>query len=187
MISWILLIAGLALWVAAHAWKRVAPAHRASFGDKGKGIVAGLVVLSVILMVIGYRGAEGAFYWGRSPALVGINNILMVLAFYIYAVGGPKGDRVWLGTKLRHPQLTGYSLWAIAHLLVNGDTPSFVLFGGLLVWALGSVVAINAAEGPWTPPNRAPKRKELTYVIATVVIVVVVMLIHWALGVQPWG
>jgi hypothetical protein len=48
-----LLILGVALWVAAHLWKRVAPAHRASFGEKGNGIVALILALSVVLMVIG--------------------------------------------------------------------------------------------------------------------------------------
>lgn len=187
MISWTLLIAGLALWVVAHLFKRIAPGPRAKLGDKGKALFALLVVASVVLMVIGYRGAEGTFYWGRSAPLIGINNLLMILAFYIFAVGGPKGDRVWLGTKLRHPQLTGFSIWAAAHLLVNGDTPSFVLFGGLLVWALGSVVLINAQDGPWAPPNRAPASKELTYVILSLVIVALVMVVHYWLGVTPWG
>lgn len=187
MISWILLLVGLGTWVGAHLFARIAPAARANLGAKGKGLVALMVVASIVLMVIGYRGAEGTFYWGRSGALVGINNLLMLLAFYCYAVGGPKGDRIWLGTKLRHPQLVGFSLWAVAHLLVNGDTPSFVLFGGLLAWALGSIVLINAQDGPWTPPARAAKRKEFTYIIATLVIVVIVMGIHYALGVQPWG
>ncbi|MBL4627068.1 MAG: NnrU family protein [Roseicyclus sp.] len=187
MMAWTLLIAGIALWCAAHLFKRLAPAPRARLGDRGKALFAVLIVASVVLMVIGYRGAEGAIYWGRSPALVGITSLLMILAFYVYAVGGPKGDRIWLGTKLRHPQLVGFSLWAVAHLLVNGDAPSFVLFGGLLAWALGSVFLINAQDGPWTPPNRAPKRKELIYIIAALVVTAVVMVIHNWLGVQPWG
>jgi uncharacterized membrane protein len=139
------------------------------------------------LMVIGYRAAEGTFYWGRTPAMTGINNLLMVLAFYIYAVGGPKGPRVWIGTKLRHPQLTGFSIWAASHLLVNGDTPSFILFGGLLVWAIVEMLIINAQDGPWTPPPRATQAKEIIYIIAAVVATVAVMLLHNWLGVQPWG
>lgn len=182
-----ILIAGVALWWAAHLFKRLAPDLRAKMGNPGQGVVALAIISSVVLMVLGYRQADGAVFWGRSSALVGINNLLMVVAFYIYAVGGPKGDRVWLGTKLRHPQLTGFSIWAIAHLMVNGDTPSFILFGGLLIWAIVEVLLINAQDGPWTPPNRAPKKKEITYVVATVVIVVVVMGIHYALGVTPWG
>jgi uncharacterized membrane protein len=181
------LILGVALWWGAHLFKRLAPGPRAAMGNAGKGVVALLLVLSVVLMVIGYRGAEGTVYWGRSPALVGINNLLMLIAFYIYAVGGPKGQRVWLGTKLRHPQLTGFSIWAVGHLLVNGDTPSFVLFGGLLIWALAEIVVINAQDGPWVPPERAPVRKEITYLVVTAVIVAVIMVIHNWLGVRPWG
>ncbi|PWJ22083.1 NnrU family protein [Jannaschia seohaensis] len=182
-----ILIAGVALWWAAHLFKRVAPEARAKLGDPGKGIVAVAVIASVVLMVIGYRQADGAWFWGRSPALVGINNLLMILAFYCYAASAAKPAKIWLGTKLRHPQLTGFSIWAVAHLLVNGDVRSFVLFGGLLVWALVEIKLINAQEGPWTPPPRAPMKKEVVALVVTVVVTVVVMLIHNWLGVAPWG
>ncbi len=182
-----LLIAGVALWWAAHLFKRIAPGPRARLGEPGKGLVALLLVGSIILMVIGYRSAEGAFYWGRDPMWVGINNILMVLAFYFYAASGAKGAKIWLGTKVRHPQLTGFSIWAVAHLLVNGDTPSFVLFGGLLIWAIVEILLINAQEGSWTPPPRAPFKKEIVAIVVTIVVVAVVMGIHYWLGVPPWG
>jgi uncharacterized membrane protein len=38
--------------------------------------------------------------------------------------------------KLRHPQLLAVKTWAVAHLLVNGDLASIMLFGGLLAWAV---------------------------------------------------
>lgn len=182
-----LLIAGLGLWVVAHLFKRLSPGLRAPMGKAGKGVVAVALVASVVMMVYGYGAAEGTVYWGRNPALVGVNNLLMLVAFYIYAVGGPKGPRVWIGTKLRHPQLIGFSIWAFAHLLVNGDVPSFVLFGGLLIWAQAEILLINAQDGPWTPPPRAALRKEVIYIVASVVVVVVIMLIHNWLGYQPWG
>jgi uncharacterized membrane protein len=181
-----LLIAGVALWWAAHFFKRIVPGPRAKLGDPGKGLVAVLIVISVVLMVLGYRAAEGTVYWGREPMWVGINNLLMVLAFYCYAASGAKGAKIWLGTKIRHPQLTGFSIWAVAHLLVNGDTPSFILFGGLLVWAILEIVLINAQEGPWDRPAQAPFKKEIVAIVITVVIVCVVMGIHYALGVTPW-
>ncbi len=67
----LILVIGVALWWAAHLFKRVAPEPRAALGDKGKGIVAVLLVLSVILMVVGYRMADGPFWWGPCilPAL----------------------------------------------------------------------------------------------------------------------
>jgi uncharacterized membrane protein len=182
-----LLIAGVVLWCAAHLFKRVAPGPRAAMGNAGKGVVALTLVASVVLMVMGYRAADGEVYWGRSPALVGINNLLMLIAFYIYAVGGPKGARIWIGTKLRHPQLTGFAIWAAAHVLVNGDTPSFILFGGLFIWAIAEMLIINAQDGPWTPPPRAARKKEIVYIVVTVVVVGLVMALHNWLGVQPWG
>lgn len=179
-----LLIIGVLLWVAAHVWKRVAPAHRASFGDKGKGIVAAATILSVVLMVLGYRSADGAVYWDRGNGLVWLNNVLMVLAFYLYAASG-KGTRV---TRLiRHPQLTGFTVWAVAHLLVNGDTASFILFGGLGAWALVQMALINRADGPRGAYHAPPIKSEIIALVATVVVVGVVMGIHYALGAQPWG
>lgn len=182
-----LLILGLILWVAAHMFKRAAPDLRASLGTKGPMVMGPAIILSVVLMVIGYRATDGAVFWGRGNGLVWLNNLLMILAFYLYAVSGPKGAKIWLGTKIRHPQLMGFSVWAVAHVLVNGDVPSFVLFGVLLVWAQAEIVLINRAEGPWTVPPRAPVKKEIVAVVITLVVVVVVMAVHYALGVQPWG
>ena len=182
-----LLIAGVALWWAAHLFKRLAPGLRAKLGTPGQGIVAVLIILSVVLMVLGYRDAEGPIYWGRSPMLVGINNLMMVIAFYFYAASAAKGVKIWLGRKTRHPQLAGFSIWALAHVLVNGDLPSFVLFGGLWAWAVVSILLINRQEGPWTPEPPAPAKKEIVAIVVTLVVTVVVMGIHYALGVQPWG
>lgn len=182
-----LLISGVALWWVAHLFKRLSPGPRAKLGEPGKGIVAVLIVISVILMVLGYRAADGPVYWGRNPMWVGINNLLMVLAFYFYAASGAKDAKIWLGTKVRHPQLTGFSIWAVAHLLVNGDLPSFVLFGGLLAWAIVEVLLINGQAGPWEAPPRAPFKKEIVAIVITAVVLVVVMGIHYALGVTPWG
>ena len=135
-------------------------------------------------MVLGYRAAEGTVYWGRTPALTGINNLLMVLAFYVFAASGAKTK---LTKYIRHPQLTAVMVFAVAHLLVNGDTPSFVLFGGLFAWAAAEVVVINRANGPRGPYHAVPVKKEITAVIVTVVVVAVVSAIHAALGYNPFG
>lgn len=180
----ILLSLGLALWAGVHFWKRIAPDHRAQFGDAGKGIVAVGAVIAIVLMVIGYRGYYGAFYWGRTPALVGINNLLMIFAFYLFAASG-KGTRItcWI----RHPQLTAIIVFSGAHLLVNGDTPSFILFGGLALWALAEMIIITRAEGPRGAYHAPPIKSEGIAVVATVVAVGVVMSIHHMLGYTPWG
>lgn len=180
-----LLILGLALWWAAHLFKRVAPGARAGLGNAGKGLVAVAVLASVALMYFGYGAAKetAAVWWGRNAALVGINNLLMVFAVYLYAASGTGAA---LARRIRHPQLTAVKTWAVAHLLVNGDLPSLILFGGLLAWAVVSVIVINRAEPRWTPKAAKPGA-EWKAILGTVVVTVVIMLVHDWLGYQPWG
>lgn len=180
----IYLILGLLLWAGAHFFKRIAPGPRAAMGDAGKGAVALVSVAGIVLMVIGYRMAEGAFFWGRHPATVGINNLLMLLAVYLFAVSGMKTN---LARRMRHPMLAGVKAWALAHLLVNGDVPSFVLFGGLLAWAVAEVIVINRTVPDWTPPPPAPMRKEVIAVVASVVLYGLIAWVHAWLGYPVFG
>ncbi len=156
---------------------------RATLGDKGKGLVALMLLVSVVLMVIGYRGAEGAFFYGRSPAMVGINNLLMLLSVYMFAVSRMQTK---LAQYIRHPQLTGVKLWAVAHLLVNGDMPSFILFGGILAWAVVEVILISR-QTEWVKPDPAPMKKEIRAVFGTIVLFVGLILVHKGLGYVPYG
>jgi len=188
--AWI--VAGLALWWGAHLFKRLAPAARAGLGDPGKGLVAIGVVAGVVLMVIGYRGsdwlgiagAEQIDLWYPPAYLTHVNNLLMLFAFYLYAASGMKTR---ITRVIRHPQLTAVKTWAIAHLLVNGDLAAIVLFGGLLAWAVVSVIVINRAVPRGPLPEPASVGKEVGAVVGAVGVMVVVMLIHNWLGVQPWG
>ena len=81
----------------------------------------------------------------------------------------------------------GVSICAVAHLIVNGDMPSFVLFGGLLVWAVVEMFVINIQDGLWERPARAAPKKEIVALLITAVVAFAVMGTHFALGVQPWG
>lgn len=44
----------------------------------------------------------------------------------------------------RHPFLWGVAIWALAHLLANGDLPSVILFGSMLALALFGTASIDA-------------------------------------------
>lgn len=188
----ILIVLGLAFWCGAHLFKRLAPERRAEMGDAARGVVALGVVAGVVLMVIGYRGsdwlgipgADFVFLWDPPRFLVHLNNLLMLFAFYLYAASGMKTR---ITRVIRHPQLTAVKVWAVAHLLVQGDLASVVLFGGLLAWAVVSVILINRAVPRPAPPAPASVGREIGAVIGAVVVMVVVMLIHNWLGVQPWG
>jgi uncharacterized membrane protein len=179
-----LIILGLILWWGAHLFKRLAPGPRAELGNPGKGLVAVAVVASVVLMVIGYRGNTAPDLWFPPPFLTHVNNLLMLLAVYLYAASGMKTR---ITRVIRHPQLTAVKTWAIAHLLVNGDLASVVLFGGILAWAVVSVIVINRAEPEWTRPDPAPMGREIGAVVGAVLVTGAIGFVHNWLGVWPFG
>jgi uncharacterized membrane protein len=179
----VLLILGLALWFGAHLFKRIAPGPRAAMGDPGKAVVAVLLVLSVVLMVIGYRGAPYVPIYDPLPGMGHVNNALMLLAVFLFGVGGTKGT---LYPRMRHPMLWGMVVWAVAHLLVNGDLASVVLFGGLGIWALVAMQAINRAQS-WTPPvDGRGFRGDLMNLAGTVVVYGLIAVVHNWLGYNPF-
>lgn len=176
-----ILILGIALWWGAHLFKRVAPARRAAMGDKGKGVVALAILASIVLMVIGYRMTDVINVWYPPSYLVHVNNLLMLLAIWMMSPAGTKGK---LLHKMRHPQLAGFRAWAAAHLLVNGDLASIVLFGGLFLWGIVEVAVINKAEPDWTPGEEGTLSKDAMFLVASVVLLGVIGYIHGWLG--PW-
>ena len=180
---WILLIAGVALWCGAHLFKRVAPARRAAMGDAGKGAVASAIAVGIVLMVIGYRGVDFVYVWAPPTFMVHINNLLVLIAIYMLSPA-PKRGKLIAG--MRHPMLTGFGLWAIAHLLVNGDLASIVLFGGLLIWAIIEPRIINSAEPNWQPETDGTYAKDAMFAAGSVVLLVVIGYIHNWLGVWPF-
>lgn len=183
-----MLIGGLFLWFAAHYFKRLAPAARAKLGDPGKAVVAVLVVAGLVLIIIGYRNTELGFVqvWFPPSWMIHINNLLMLLAFWVYGSSAAKGAKAWPANKIRHPQLTAVKIFTFAHLLVNGDLASIVLFGSLLAWAVGSVILINKAEPDWTPPETAAEKTYVRLLVITLVLFSVVAGIHNWLGYWPF-
>ena len=53
-------------------------------------------------------------------------------------------------TALKHPMLLSIKIWALAHLLVNGDLASAVLFGSFLAYAVYDRISLKSriALGP---------------------------------------
>ena len=183
-----LLILGLFIWSAVHFFKRLAPAGRAAMqdkmGDASKGVIALLLVVSIVLMVIGYRSAPVDFLWGRSAATTGINNLLMLASVALFGLGSSKSR---LRKKMRHPMLAGVVVWAASHLLVNGDTASIILFGGLAVWALAEMVLINRAQPDYTPYDGGSAAGDIRLGVITLVVYGVIAGIHTWLGYFPFG
>ncbi|MDK3073386.1 NnrU family protein [Sedimentitalea sp. JM2-8] len=181
--GWFLLILGVALWWAAHLFKRIAPERRAAMGDAGKGAVTAALVVSVLLMIFGFRATPYVDVWMPPAFLIHINNLLVLIAIFMMSPAGKKG---LILNKVRHPMLMGFRAWAVAHLLVNGDLASILLFGGLLLWGVAEVAAINRAEPDWTPGEPGTLAKDAMFLVASVVLLAVIGWIHGWLGYWPF-
>jgi len=96
----------------------------------------------------------------------------------------PRRGRLLQG--MRHPMLTGFSIWAIAHLLVNGDLASIILFGGLLIWAILAARIVNAAEPEWTPNTGGTYARDAMFLVGSVILLGVIGFVHNWLGVWPF-
>lgn len=179
------LIAGVIVWFISHLGKRVVPGAFAGLGDGArKGIVTLLSIGSLILIIVGFRHADVVQIWSPPLFLRHINNLLMLIAVYLFFLRYVPGV---LRTKLRHPMLGGVKSWAFAHLLVNGDLAGMILFGSMLVWAILDVILINRQEPRWTPPAPGPLRNDLLYGIVAIAIFGGIVWVHTWLGYWPLG
>ena len=178
-----ILIVGVALWWAAHLFKRVAPARRAAMGNSGRGAVAGALVVSIVLMVIGYRMTGDIFVWAPPTSMMHLNNMLILIAIWMMSPAGQKGRIL---SRVRHPMQIGFGLWAFSHLLVNGDLASIVLFGGLLAWVPVQMAAINRAEPAWTPRTGGSLGKDGMFLVASVLLLLIIGYVHGLIGPSPF-
>ena len=183
-----LLILGLLLWVGAHLFKRLAPEARhkltVRLGENpAKGVVAAVLAVALLLLILGYRAAPYVALYTPPSWGIHLNNLAMLAAIALMGMGKSKGRaRSWL----RHPMLTGVVVWGLAHLLVNGDMASLLLFGGLTVWAVVEMLVISAKEGPWMRPQPGPVAGDVRLIVITLVLYAVIAAVHTWLGYWPF-
>lgn len=182
--GFLLLGLGIALWWAAHLFKRMMPERRAAMGAAGRGPIALAIVASVVLMVIGFRATDTIQIWYPPSFLIHVNNLLMLIALFLTSPAAKKGKVIH---GMRHPMLAGFKTWAIAHLLVNGDLASIFMFGSLLAWAVVSVIVINRSEPNWSAGEPGSYKMDAIFLAASVVLMGVIGFIHTWLGYWPFA
>jgi uncharacterized membrane protein len=180
-----LLIVGVLLWAYSHLMKRLTPKFRASLGDNnGKMVATGLSILAIIFMVVGYRSADVVQLWNPPLFLKHINNLLMLIAVYLLIIRYSQGV---VRAKIRHPMLTAVKTWALAHLLVNGDLASVILFGGIMAWAVLDLILINKAEPNWRRPTRGKVMSDVLFLVPTLLLLGAIGAVHAHLGYPVFG
>ncbi|MEM9211023.1 MAG: NnrU family protein [Pseudomonadota bacterium] len=178
-----LLMVGLAVFVMGHFWKRLMPSLYEGLGRGAKAISAGLTILGLLVIIYAYRSAS--FERVYDPPVWGthLSWLLMFVAVGLLGAGHSKGRiRTWF----RHPMLLSVIVWAIAHLLANGDLASVMLFGSLAIWAIAEIHIVNAATGAWTRPSAGPLARDFVLLAITIGAYSVMVGIHIWVGVNPF-
>lgn len=156
------LIAACAYFLLIHfavSGTRLRDALTGTLGEKPyRGLFSLASIAGIAWMVYAYRHAPLIPTWGFVPGFRPAAYVLVFIAFLFAVIGimTPSPTRVGMESKLdpamargmvritRHPFLWGVGLWAATHLVVNGDQASLILFGTLLVLAIGGTAAIDA-------------------------------------------
>jgi len=151
-----ILILGLVIFIGAHVFVTRRAERAVMIARIGEGRYKGLFslvsIIGVVLIAYGfgqYRAAGYIALW-NPPAWTRHVTVLLVwpaiICFYAaYSPGRIKAV-------LKHPMLVGTKLWALAHLISNGDLGSVILFGAILGWAVFDRITLKRRTDPGGPP-----------------------------------
>ncbi len=174
------LAAGLLIWIGIHLFPSLLPRQRRRLMERLGLAYQGLFSLAILaglgLMIHGWRAAEPVFLYAPSPGFRLPAIGLIVIGFILLAAANFPRTRV--KRILRHPQLTGVLLWALAHLLLNGDSRSLLLFAGIALWSAVSIFSISRRDGPWHRPEPGPWWHELAIVAAGLAVAALAAYFH---------
>jgi uncharacterized membrane protein len=151
-----IMILGLAIFLGVHLFtimRGQRAALVARLGDNGyKGLYSLLSLIGLVLIVYGfarYRQGEWIDIWFPPVWTKHLAALLVLFAFIMLVASYSRGH---IYTTLKHPMLAAVKLWALAHLMANGDLGSIILFGSILAWAVIDRISLKRRSDPGAPP-----------------------------------
>jgi len=191
-----LLLLGILVFLGVHTVPMAQDLRRnlqGSISGPGYQILFSLVsAAGLILIVMGYGQMQGQ---GRlNPEIytppIWLRHVTLLLMWpaMILLVAAYVPSRI--RTKAKHPMLAGIKLWALAHLLANGDLASLILFGSFLAWAVVDRISVKrrAALGPLGAKSGDLKGDLIAIAGGTAVYLFLLLWGHkWLIGVAPVG
>ena len=143
-----MLIAGLVLFFGPHLFS--AFRSRTAGSDLrerlGEGPYMGLYSLvalaGLVLIIWGYGAMRPAPVVYTPPVWAAhLNYLLMLVALIMLAAAYmPKGH---MARTLKHPMLAAVKVWALGHLLANGELNGLILFGAFLAYGVIDRIAVK--------------------------------------------
>jgi uncharacterized membrane protein len=144
----LVLVIGIIVFLGVHTLTALRETRASIIERTGLGVYKGVhslvALLGFVLIVWGfshYRASGLVSVWSPPVWTRHLTILLMWFAFVALACVNPAPSRIrgWL----RHPMLVAIKIWALAHLLANGDAGGLLLFGSFLAWAVFDRIALK--------------------------------------------
>jgi len=190
----LVLVLGLILFLGPHVLVTMRPQRDALVARLGEWPYKGLfAVISIAgLFAIGkgfgmYRDAGPIVIWSPPHLMSYFTVILMWVACICVAAAYLPGD---IKRTLKHPMLVGVKLWAVAHLLANGDLGGIILFAAVLAWAVYDRITLKRRSDPGGPPIPLGGRKNdiAAIIVGTILYLALGFVFHkLVVGVMVFG
>jgi uncharacterized membrane protein len=151
-----IMVLGLAVFLGAHVFVTFRDQRARLAKQLGEGPYKGLFslvsLLGLAILVYGFAEyrAEGPIPVWSPPAWTRhVTEALVWPAVICVVAAYVRGD---IYRRLKHPLLVGVKLWAVAHLIANGDLGGIILFGSILAWAVFDRISLKRRSDPGAPP-----------------------------------
>ena len=175
-----ILVLGITLFILVHLFPALLPSARDAMQQKlgenpYRGLFSLLIIGSLVIVVYGWKGTTPAVVYAPPLPPNPLSSLLILLGLVLFFSSQTSGN---IKRFVRHPQMTGTVFWGVAHLLVNGDSRSVALFGGLTLWAVLEILLINRRDGTWEKPGPAAIKYDLIPLLVGAVVFAAVMHFH---------
>lgn len=172
----LLLILGLVVFLGIHmlptrpSLRAKAQTRLGATGYKlGFSVVSGIGLAAIIL---GMGDAPYIAVWNPPPVTRWVPVALMPIAFILLTAAYVPNN---IRRVVRHPMLAAVKLWALVHLIANGDLASMLLFASFLAFA---VVDVISAKRRGKAPEHSPVSPALDALTVVIGLVAYVGVMH---------
>jgi uncharacterized membrane protein len=140
-----------------------------------RGVFSLLSLVSFALLVWGFAVAPVIQVWTPPPWTRWVAIVLMLPAFILLVAAYVPGQ---IKARVKNPFLIAIKIWALAHLIANGDLASIILFGSFLAYAVCDRIALKHRQPTALveTPGAGSARNDMIAVVFGVLIFVVFLI-----------
>ncbi len=189
------LILGLVIFLGAHSvriaadhWRTRALARLGELRWKGLFSLVSVLGLGLIVWGFGMARMNPVQIWQPPLAMRHLAALLTLGSFILLAAAYVPGNSI--KARVHHPMVLGVKVWALAHLLANGNLAHVLLFGSFLLWSIFDFSAARRRDRAGAS-SYPPGRVGATVVVILAGLAVWLAFAFWLhgmlIGVRPMG